>query len=310
MTLRVAVPDLISPSYFPAIAAVELGFFEEEGLDAAIELIFPIARTYEELAAGNIDYVAGTAHATLYVFEEWRGCKLVAALSQGMYWFLVVRSDLDVQRGDLSALVGLRIGAAPGPVDGLVRMLEEAGIDPSSDVVIAPVAGTDETGVSFGVAAAKNLEEAKIDGFWANGMGAEVAVRRQVGKLLVDARRGDGPNGAEHYTFPALVATETRIESDPDQVGAAVRAVALAQRVLRDDPSRATKAAQKAGYPEFEASLIAELIERDTPFYDPAIPERKVTSMNRFAADLGLLSGTEIPYEQVVATRFREDWVP
>ena len=36
--IRVAIPDMISPSYFPAIAAVELGFFKQEGLDAGIEL--------------------------------------------------------------------------------------------------------------------------------------------------------------------------------------------------------------------------------------------------------------------------------
>jgi NitT/TauT family transport system substrate-binding protein len=30
--MKLAVPDLISNSYFPAVAAVALGFFEEEGL--------------------------------------------------------------------------------------------------------------------------------------------------------------------------------------------------------------------------------------------------------------------------------------
>ena len=52
-TLRVAIPDLVSPSYFPAIAAVELGCFRQEGLDATIELLFPITRTYEELRDGT-----------------------------------------------------------------------------------------------------------------------------------------------------------------------------------------------------------------------------------------------------------------
>ena len=41
--------------------------------------------------------------------------------------------------------------------------------------------------------AAKALEDRKIDGFWANGMGAEVAVRRGVGTVVLDVRRGDGP---------------------------------------------------------------------------------------------------------------------
>ncbi len=30
--MKIAVPDLVTNSYFPAIAAVELGFFQQEGL--------------------------------------------------------------------------------------------------------------------------------------------------------------------------------------------------------------------------------------------------------------------------------------
>jgi ABC-type nitrate/sulfonate/bicarbonate transport system substrate-binding protein len=81
-------------------------------------------------------------------------------------------------------------------VDGLKRMLVESGMDPERDVRIGPVPGTAGPGVSFGVAAAKALEEGKLDGFWANGMGAEVAVRNGAGTLVLDARRGDGPPAA------------------------------------------------------------------------------------------------------------------
>ena len=37
--MKLAVPDLISNSYFPAIVATELGFFEEEGLNVSLERI-------------------------------------------------------------------------------------------------------------------------------------------------------------------------------------------------------------------------------------------------------------------------------
>ena len=77
---------------------------------------------------------------------------------------------------------------------GLRRLLIEAGIDLVRDkVTIAPVPGAQGAGVNFGVTAAKALEDRKIDGFWANGMGAEVAVRRGVGTMVLDVRRGDGP---------------------------------------------------------------------------------------------------------------------
>lgn len=57
--ITLAVPDLVSNSYFPAIAAVELGFFTAEGLDASVELIFPNYRAYGALRDGRVDLVAG-----------------------------------------------------------------------------------------------------------------------------------------------------------------------------------------------------------------------------------------------------------
>jgi len=304
--LRVAIPDLVSPSYFPAIAAVELGFFKKEGLDATIELLFPVTRTYEELRDGRLDFVAGAAHAPLYAFRNWQGCKLLCALAQHMYWFLVLRKDINAARGDLAAVKGLRIGAAPGPVDGLKRMLVESGVDPERDVQIGPVPGTAGAGVSFGVAAAKALAEGKLDGFWANGMGAEIAVRDGIGTLVLDARRGDGPAGARDYTFPALVTTQRKIDEQPDVVAAAVRALTGAQQALKREPSCATEIGKKL-FPETEAGLIAELVQRDAPFYDPAISKRSVGALNAFSRNMGLLSG-EVAYEQVVATQFQNLW--
>src|SRR5262245_23400600 len=58
-SMKIAVPDLISNSYFPAVAAVELGFFAQEGIGATLELIFPVDRAYQALAEGTVDLVAG-----------------------------------------------------------------------------------------------------------------------------------------------------------------------------------------------------------------------------------------------------------
>lgn len=306
MTLRVAIPDMVSPSYFPIIAAVELGFLKKEGLDATIELIFPVTKTYEQLRDGVVHYVGGSAHAPLYAFKNWEGCRLIGALAQKMYWFLVMRSDLAVAKGDLSCVRGRRIGAAPGPVDGLKRMLSMAGIDPARDVTIGPVPGDAGAGVSFGVAAAKALEEGKIDGFWANGMGAEVAVRSGVGTRVLDARRGEGPAGAVDFTFPALVTTAARVERDPAEVAAVVRALVATQKALRANPDLATEAA-KAHFPAFETGIIAELIRRDAPFYDATISPASVDAMNVFARDMGLLTGPS-SYEQVVAPSVTGLW--
>jgi ABC-type nitrate/sulfonate/bicarbonate transport system substrate-binding protein len=305
--LRIAVPDLVSNSYFPIIAAVELGFFKAEGFDAAVDLLFPVPKTFEALRDGQIDFVVGSAHATLLAFPDWKGAKLLSAIGKHTYWFLVIRSDLNPKRGDLSVVKGLRIGAAPGVNLSLQRMLVEVGIDPEkNNVRIMPIPGAAGPNVSFGLSAAKALEEGKLDGFWANGMGCEVAVRRGVGTMVLDVRRGDGPPPARHYTFSALVATEKKIKEEPQAVTAAIRAVMKAHKALKEDVSLATEVGKKR-FPPSEAELIAELIRRDLPYYDATITEDTVANMNRFAQDIGLLSAP-VPYDRVVATQFSHLW--
>ena len=207
--MKLAIPDLISNSYFPALAAAELGFFEREGIDISAELIFPVDRAYMALRDGEVDFVAGAAHGALAAFPAWRGVKLLGALAQGMYWFLVMRADLGIARGDLTALKGLRIGAAPWVEMGLRRLLAAAGLDPERDrIKIGPVPGATGASVNFGLTAAQALADGKIDGFWANGMATELAVTTGVGAIVLDVRRGDGPPGCFDYTMPVLATTD------------------------------------------------------------------------------------------------------
>ena len=305
---RIAVPDLVSNSYFPAIAAIELGFFAREGLDVAHELIFPNYKAYEALRDGKIDFVAGPAHVAFRACPEGEGAKLLAALAQGMYWLLVMRADLAATPGDVNAVKGRTIGAAPLVDQGLKLLLIDAGLDLDRDGVrIVGVPGASEPGVSFGVAAAKALADGKLDGFWANAMGAENAVRAGVGKVILDVRRGLGPPAAFHYTLPALVTSDDVIRRDPDMAAAAVRAVVKAQRALKDDVGLATKVGQ-ALFPPPEAALIAHVVARDLPYYDPAISEAAVAGLNRFALASGLLRRA-LPYGRVVAMEFRHLWI-
>jgi|SRR5215470_13801131 len=300
--MKLAVPDMISNSYFPAIAAIELGMFEQEGLDVALEMIFPVDKAYQALARGEVDFVAGSAHSTLAAFPQWGGAKLLCAQAQGMYWFLVLHKDLQAQRGDIAAVKGRRIGAAPWVDMGLRRLLSEAGIDIARDkVTIAPVPGVQGAGVNFGVTAARALAERKIDGFWANGMGAEVAVRGGVGTIVLDVRRGDGPRACFNYTMASIAATDQLIARSPAAAAGAVRAIVKTHAVLKNDVTLATTIGRKL-FPAAEAELIAELIRRDLPYYDHKISREAVAGMNQFARDIRILQG-EVPYERVVATQ-------
>lgn len=305
--MKLAIPDMISNSYFPAIAAIELGLFKREGLDVELELIYPVDKSYAALREGTVDFVGGSAHSALSAFPRWQGAKLLCAQGQGMYWFLVMHRDLGGKRGDVEVVKGRRIGAAPWVDFGLRRLLIEAGIDLERDkVTIAPVPGAQGAGINFGVTAARALEERKIDGFWANGMGTEVAVRRGAGTVVMDVRRGDGPKPCFNYTMASIATTDQLIKRSPDAAAAAVRALVNTHAALKTDPARATEVGRKL-FPPSEAELIAELIRRDLPYYDASISRTFVAGMNQFSRDVGILTG-DVAYEDIVATQFAQLW--
>jgi ABC-type nitrate/sulfonate/bicarbonate transport system substrate-binding protein len=305
--MKLAVPDMISNSYFPAEAAVELGFFKGEGLDVSLELIFPVDKAYAALRDGAVDFVGGSAHSALAAFPGFRGVKLICAQAQGMYWFLVMHADFKAKRGDVAAVKGRSIGAAPWVDKGLRGLLAAAGIDLDRDKVkIAPVPGSLDAGVNFGVTAAKALEERKIDGFWANGMGAEVAVRRGIGAVVLDVRRGDGPKPCFNYTAATIATTDALIARSPEQAAAAVRAVAKTQAALKADVARAAEVGKKL-FPPSEAALITDLIRRDLPYYDATLSREFITGMTDFARGQNILDG-DVAYEQAVATQFAPLW--
>ena len=308
--MKLAVPDLISNSYFPALAAVELGFFREQGLDVEIDLISPVDKAYAALREGLVDFVAGSAHAALSVFPEWEGVKLLCAQGHGMYWFLVMRAELKAKRGDIDAVKGRTIGAAPWVEMGLRRILVAAGIDLGRDgvkIVPVPIVRVARgEGVNFGLAAAKALENGAIDGFWANGMAAEIATRNGTGTIVLDVRRGDGPSECFNYTMASVASTDRLIDDSPAAAASAVRAIVKAHAALKQNIDYATEVGRRL-FPPSEAGLIADLVRRDLPYYNASISQAAVHGLNRFARDSGILN-REAAYEGVVATQFCHLW--
>jgi len=305
--LKLAVPDLVSNSYFPAEAAIELGLFAKEGLDVSLELIFPVVKAYRAMRDGEVDIVAGSAHSALAAFPRFEGAKLLCAQSQGMYWFLVLRADLKPEKGDLSAVKGRRIGAAPWVDMGLRQILVEEGIDiQRDDVTIMPVPSPPGRTVNFGLNAAQALEQGLIDGFWANGMAAEIAVRSGVGSVVLDTRRGDGPATSFDYTFASIATRSSFIEEHRERAAAIVIAVVAAQKALKENVARALEVGRKL-FPGAQAELITDIVKRDLPFYDAAISRKSVAGLSSFARKCSLID-TDLAYEDVVATDLENLW--
>ncbi len=303
---RIWVPDFDSPSYFVAVAAVELGFFKQEGVD--IEFVHNTMEGPELMREGKLDFIAGPAYAATRAFPAWKGLKLLCALSQYSYWFLAVRATLDAKRGDLTALKGLRISASPAwPEMALRHMLAQAGIDPERDNIriVPPPPPYGDKGF-MARSGIDTILQNTADAYWGNGMRVALGERLGIAKLHLDLRRGDGPPGARYYNFAALTAREDLVSERPQAAAGAIRAIVKAQAALKADPSISTGIAERQ-FPADEAQLIAGLIERDAPFYDAEISHEAVDGLMKFAKSYGLIKDA-VPYRDLVATEFRHLW--
>ena len=240
--MRLAIPDLISNSYFPALAAAELGFFEREGIAVEAELIFPVDRAYEALREGEIDFVGGAAHGALAAFPGWRGRPLARRAGAGD---VLVPGDARRPRHRPR-----RSGRAQGPADrrgslGRDGTAPAAGRrrprSPNDHIEIAPVPGASGSSVNFGLTAAEALAAGKIDGFWANGMATEIAVTTGVGthRPRCAPRRRAAGLFRLHDAGPGD--DRALIEHSPETAAAAVRALVATQEALKHDVARATE---------------------------------------------------------------------
>jgi ABC-type nitrate/sulfonate/bicarbonate transport system substrate-binding protein len=305
---RLMVADVDSPSYFVATAAAELGFFKDEGVDLEFEFGYGASEGPERLRDGSLHFLGGPAFFATRAFPSWHGARLLCALSQYSYWFMAVRADLDIRRGDLAAVKGLRIAASPAfPEASLRYMLADGGIDLERDQVrIVQHTGTVADGHLKGWEGVDAIKAGTADGYWGNGMRLALGEKAGVAKVHLDLRRGDGPPGARYYNFAALTTTERLVNEHPDIAAGAVRAIVKTQQALKADPTLATTLGKRLFPPE-EAELLGALIARDAPFYDAEITPQAIDGLNTFAKAMGLIAAP-VPYDKLVATQYRELW--
>jgi ABC-type nitrate/sulfonate/bicarbonate transport system substrate-binding protein len=126
------------------------------------------------------------------------------------------------------------------------------------------------------------------------------------GTIVYDARRDCRADAGFNYTLPSIATTERLISDMPEAAAAAVRAIGNTLIELKQNVGRAAEAAKRV-FPDYESSLIVELVRRDLPFYESNITENFVAEMNRFARNTGILKA-DAAYDKVVAVEFRQLW--
>ena len=277
--------------YAPQYAAIELGCFEEEGIDLKLVNGGGADKVMTALISGDADIGFMGSEAGIYVYQEGSEDYAVnfAQLTQRAGNFLVSRSpEPDFQWADLKgkSVLGGRAGGMPEMV--FEYILKKNGLDPQTDLSI-------DQSISFGLTAAAFP-----------GSGADYTVEfepfatalEQQGQGYVVASLGVD-SGYVPYT--AYSARRTYMEEHPEIIQGFVNAI---QKGLEYVNSHSAQEIAEVIHPQFQetdtatlAVIIDRYKEQDTWKEDTIFTEESFDLLQNILEEAGELKD-RVPYDR------------
>ncbi|MEY8356121.1 ABC transporter substrate-binding protein [Lachnospiraceae bacterium 54-53] len=285
--------------YAPQYAAIELGYFEDEGIDLTLVNGAGADKVMTALISGDADIGFMGSEASIYTYANGSEDYAVnfAQLTQRAGNFLVGRNQQpDFQWADLKGkkVLGGRAGGMPQMV--FEYILKKNGIDPATDLTI-------DQSISFGLTAAaftSNDADYTVEfepfatGLELEGNGYVVA------SLGVDS-------GYVPYT--AYSAKKSYLEKNPETIQKFTNAI---QKGLEYVNSHSSEEIAKVIQPQFKetdiktiATIIDRYKEQDTWKKDTVFLKDSFELLENILEESGELK-ERVPYETLVTTVYSE----
>ncbi|MCD7967627.1 MAG: ABC transporter substrate-binding protein [Clostridiaceae bacterium] len=286
--------------YAPQYAAIELGYFEDEGLDLKLVNGAGADKVMTALISGDADIGFMGSEASIYVYQQGSDDYAVnfAQLTQRAGNFLVGReADSDFTWADLKGkkVLGGRAGGMPEMV--FEYILKKNGIDPSTDLTI-------DQSINFGLTAAAFTSsdadytvefEPFATGLEKEGNGHVVA------SLGVDS-------GYVPYT--AYSVKKSYLEKNPDTIQKFTNAI---QKGLEYVNTHSAEEIAKVIQPQFKetdedtiATIVGRYKDQDTWKDDTVFEQDSFELLENILEEAGELN-ERVPYDKLVTTEFSQE---
>ncbi len=283
--------------YAPMYAAIELGYFEEEGIDLTLVTGFGADKTMTALLTGEADIGFMGPETTVYTYNGDMEDYAVnfAQLTQRAGNFLVARTENDAFSWDSikgTTVLGGRAGGMPEMVFEYV--LKKHNIDPKTDLTI-------DQSIDFGSTAAA----------FSGGQG-DYTVEFEPHATALEVK-GDGfvvaSIGEEsgYVPYTAFSARKSFMEANPEVIQAFTDAL---QKGMDYVNSHTAEEVANTILPQFEetdvkdATLIIERYQAQDTWKETLVFEEDAfTLLQDILRDAGQLDET-VPYEKLVDTSF------
>ncbi len=285
--------------YAPQYAAIELGYFEEEGLDLTLVNGAGADKVMTALVSGDADIGFMGSEASIYTYAGGAEDYAVnfAQLTQRAGNFLVARQPVENFSWDIikgTKVLGGRAGGMPQMV--FEYILKKNGIDPKADVSI-------DQSISFGLtAAAFTSSDAQYTvEFEPFATGLELE-----GNGYVVASLG---TDSGYVPYTAYSAKKSYIEANPEIIQKFTNAI---QKGIDYVNSHSAEEIAKTIQPQFKETPlenITKIVERykqqDTWKEDTVFEKESFDLLQNILDEAGELPA-RVPYEDLVTTEFSE----
>lgn len=286
--------------YAPQYVAIELGYFEEEGINLELITGFGADKVMNSLVSGDADIGFMGSESSIYVYAQGSNDYAVnfAQLTQRAGNFLVSRTPIDnFQWSDIKGkeLLGGRAGGMPQML--LEYILKNNNINPTTDLTITQNIDFGSTAAAFssGLGDFTVEFEPAASSLEAAGTGYVVA------SLGVDS-------GYVPYT--AYCANKSFIEKNPDIIQGFTNAIQKGLDYVNTHSSEEIAQVIAPQFTESDISTITKIVERykaqDTWNTDTIFKKESFELLKDILKSSGELD-SEVPYEDLVNTTFSEN---
>lgn len=286
--------------YAPQYVAIELGYFKEEGINLKLVTGFGADKTMTALVSKEADIGFMGSEASIYLYAEGANDYAVnfAQLTQRAGNFLVSRTPIDNfswEQVNGKEIIGGRKGGMPQML--LEYILKQHQIDPSKDVSLV-----------------QNIDFANTSGAFIGGTG-DFTVEFEPSATLIEQQHAGyvvASLGVESGFVPytAYCALESYINENPETIAAFTRAIQKGLDYVNAHSADEIATVIAPQFPELDQDTLSIIIERyqaqETWNDDLIFREDSFELLQTILMQSGELS-TNVPYDQLVSTRFADD---
>ncbi|WP_206458202.1 ABC transporter substrate-binding protein [Anaerovorax sp. IOR16] len=285
--------------YAPQYAAINLGFFEEEGIEVELTNGQGADKVMAAVLSNNVDIGFSGPEASIYVYNEGKDdyTEVFAQLTKRDGSFLVAREEdsdfsWDKIRGK-KVLPGRKGGV---PYMTLEYVIRQNGLDPYKDTILD-----------------NSIQFALMAGAFTSGTGDYVTLFEPTASMLEKEGKGYivSSIGEESGEIPytAYFAKKSFIEENQDLIERFTKAIYKGQKWVESHDAKEIAEVVAPSFPDTDVSLLTTVVQRykdiDVWNSDPILKEESFNLLQEVMTQAGELK-QKAPYEEVVNNTYAE----